>query len=155
MVVVEVNPDNGHVNILRYVGVHDCGRIVNPMLVDGQIHGGIAQGIGQALTEGMVYSDDGQPLNGSLLDYAVPRASLIPDLLLGNADTPSPTNPLGARGVGSVSTVPSPVAVANAVLDALSGAGVRHMDTPLTPEKIWSAIHDAQGTGRNPGDSLR
>ncbi|MCI0782008.1 MAG: xanthine dehydrogenase family protein molybdopterin-binding subunit [Chloroflexi bacterium] len=146
VVVVEVNRDSGHVNILRYVGVHDCGRIVNPMLVDGQIHGGIAQGIGQALTEGMVYSDDGQPLNGSLLDYAVPRASLIPDLLLDNVDTPSPTNPLGAKGVGSVSTVPSPVAVANAVLDALSGMGVRHMDTPLTPEKIWRAIHDAQGS---------
>ena len=126
VVVVEVKRDTGQVSILRYVGVHDSGRIKNPMLVEGQIHGGIAQGIGQALTEGMVYTPDGQPITASLLDYALPRASTIPDLVLENIETPSPTNPLGAKGVGSVSTVPAPVAVTNAVLDALSDLGVRH-----------------------------
>jgi len=140
VVVVEVSRETGHVNFLNYAGVHDSGRIVNPMLVEGQIHGGIAQGIGQALTEGMAYNEDGQPLSASLMDYALPRAAHIPDLIMENIDTPSPTNPLGSKGVGSVSTVPSPVAVANAVLDALSSAGVRHIDTPLTPEKIWRAL---------------
>jgi len=140
VVVVEVSRETGHVNFLNYAGVHDSGRIVNPMLVEGQIHGGIAQGIGQALTEGMAYNEDGQPLSASLMDYALPRAAHIPDLIMENIDTPSPTNPLGSKGVGSVSTVPSPVAVANAVLDALSSAGVRHIDTPLTPEKIWRAM---------------
>ncbi len=140
VVVVEVSRETGHVNFLNYAGVHDSGRIVNPMIVEGQIHGGIAQGIGQALTEGMAYNDDGQPLTASLMDYAVPRAERIPDLQMENIDTPSPTNPLGSKGVGSVSTVPTPVAVTNAVLDALSSAGVRHIDTPLTPEKIWRAL---------------
>ena len=140
VVVVEVSRETGHVNFLNYAGVHDSGRIVNPMIVEGQIHGGIAQGIGQALTEGMAYNEDGQPLTASLMDYAVPRAEHIPDLTMENIDTPSPTNPLGSKGVGSVSTVPTPVAVTNAVLDALSSAGVRHIDTPLTPEKIWRAM---------------
>jgi carbon-monoxide dehydrogenase large subunit len=142
--VVEVNKDTGHINILGYVGVHDCGRIVNPMLVEGQIHGGIAQGIGQALTEGVVYSPTGQPLAGSLMDYAVPRSDLMPDLVLDTMNIPSDTNPLGAKGIGSVSTVPAPVAVANAVLDALASSGVRHLDTPLTPEKVWRAIQQGE-----------
>ena len=140
VVVVEVSRETGHVNFLNYAGVHDSGRIVNPMIVEGQIHGGIAQGIGQALTEGMAYNEDGQPLTASLMDYAVPRAERIPNLQMENIDTPSPTNPLGSKGVGSVSTVPTPVAVTNAVLDALSSAGVRHIDTPLTPEKVWRAL---------------
>ena len=144
VVVVEVSRDTGQVNILRFVGIHDSGRIINPMLVEGQIHGGIAQGIGQALTEGMAYTPDGQPITASLLDYALPRASQIPELFIENVETPSPTNPLGAKGVGSVSTVPAPVAVANAVLDALSDLEVRHLDTPLIPEKIWRAIHDKE-----------
>ena len=147
VVVVEVSRDTGQVNILRFVGIHDSGRIINPMLVEGQIHGGIAQGIGQALTEGMAYTPDGQPITASLLDYALPRASQIPELIMENMETPSPTNPLGAKGVGSVSTVPAPVAVANAVLDALSDLEVRHLDTPLIPEKIWRAIH---GKERHP-----
>jgi carbon-monoxide dehydrogenase large subunit len=143
-VAVEVSRDTGQVTILRYVGVHDCGRIVNPRLVEGQIIGGIAQGLGQALTEDMVYTPEGQPLTGSLLDYALPKAHDIPPLVLETLEVPSPTNPLGAKGIGSVSTVPAPAAVANAVLDALSGFGVRHLDTPLTAEKIWQAM---QGTG--------
>jgi carbon-monoxide dehydrogenase large subunit len=139
-VVVEVNRETGAVRILRYVGVHDCGRIVNPRLVEGQIIGGIAQGLGQALSEDVVYSPEGQPLTGSLLDYALPKAHEVPPLILETLEVPSPTNPLGAKGIGSVSTVPAPAAVANAVLDALAGFGVRHLDTPLTAEKVWRAM---------------
>jgi carbon-monoxide dehydrogenase large subunit len=144
-VVVEVSRETGAVHILRYVGVHDCGRIINPRLVEGQIAGGIAQGLGQALTEDVVYSPQGQPLTGSLLDYALPRAQDVPPLILETLETPSPTNPLGAKGIGSVSTVPAPAAIANAVLDALTPFGVRHLDMPLTAEKIWRAM---QSTGR-------
>ena len=138
--VVEVAPDTGAVAIVRYVAVHDCGRIINPLLVQGQVHGGIVQGIGQALCEGMVYSPEGQPLTGSLLDYALPRAAGLPALCTDTVETPSPMNPLGSKGVGELPTVAAPAAVANAVLDALAGCGVRHIDTPLTPEKIWRAI---------------
>lgn len=144
IVVVAVSRETGHVEILKYWGVHDSGRIINPLLVEGQIHGGIAQGVGQALTEGMVYSPDGQPLTASFMDYAMPRATTTPDLVMENIDTPSPTNPLGAKGVGSVSTVPSPVAITNAVLDALSDLGIRNIDTPLTPERVWRAIQEAE-----------
>lgn len=144
-VVVEVSRETGQVTILRYVGVHDCGRIVNPRLVEGQIIGGIAQGLGQALTEDVVYSPEGQLLTGSLLDYALPKAREIPALILETLEVPSPTNPLGAKGIGSVSTVPAPAAVANAVLDALAGFGVRHLDTPLTAEKIWRAMQGRAG----------
>jgi carbon-monoxide dehydrogenase large subunit len=144
-VVVEVDRETGEVKILRYVGVHDCGHIINPKLVEGQILGGIAQGIGQALSEGMVYSEEGQPLTGSLLDYAIPKAPDMPDLILDTLETPSPTNPLGAKGIGSVSTVPPPAALANAVMNALSSFGVRHLDTPLTAERIWRAMQGARG----------
>jgi carbon-monoxide dehydrogenase large subunit len=146
-VVVEVSRETGQVTILRYIGVHDCGRIVNPRLVEGQIIGGIAQGLGQALTEDVVYTPQGQPLTGSLLDYALPKAHDVPPLILETLEVPSPTNPLGAKGIGSVSTVPAPAAVANAVLDALAGYGVRHLDTPLTAEKIWRAM---QGVAASP-----
>jgi carbon-monoxide dehydrogenase large subunit len=138
--VVEVEPDTGEVKIVRYVAVHDCGHIINPLLVRGQVHGGIVQGIGQALWEGMVYSPEGQPLTGSLLDYAVPVAAGLPELITDTIETPSPMNPLGIKGVGELPTVAAPAAIANAVLDALSGFGVRHIDTPLTPEKIWRAM---------------
>jgi len=139
--VVEVDSDTGEVKIIRYVAVHDCGRIINPLLVQGQVHGGIVQGIGQALYEGMVYSPEGQPLTGSLLDYALPVAAGLPELITDTIETPSPMNPLGIKGVGELPTVAAPAAVANAVLDALSGFGVRHIDTPLTPEKLWRAMH--------------
>ena len=141
-VVVEVDQDTLALKILRYVGVHDCGQIINPMIVEGQIHGGIAQGIGQALTESIVYSEEGQPLTGSLMDYALPRSTMIPDLTLDTIDTISPTNPLGAKGIGSVSTVPSPAAIANAVMNAISPSGVRHIDAPYTPERLWRAIRE-------------
>jgi aerobic carbon-monoxide dehydrogenase large subunit len=145
-VVVEVSRETGQVTILRYVGVHDCGRIVNPRLVEGQIIGGIAQGLGQALTEDVVYSPEGQLLTGSLLDYALPKAHEVPHLILETLEVPSPTNPLGAKGIGSVSTVPAPAAVANAVLDALASFGVRHLDTPLTAEKVWRAMRESRGS---------
>ena len=146
-VVVEVDQDTLAVKILRYVGVHDCGQIINPMIVEGQIHGGIAQGIGQALTEGIAYTDDGQPLTASLMDYALPRAIHMPHLTLDTINTISPTNPLGAKGIGSVSTVPSTAAVTNAVLHALAGTGVRHIDAPLTPERVWRAVGRGKVSG--------
>jgi len=140
VVVVEVNPETFAIKILRYVGVHDCGQIVNPMIVEGQIHGGIAQGIGQALIEQIIYSEDGQPLTASFLDYAIPRAIHIPELILDTVDTISPTNPLGAKGIGSVSTVPSPPAIANAVMNAISATGIRHIDAPYTQESLWRSV---------------
>jgi carbon-monoxide dehydrogenase large subunit len=141
---VEVDRDTGGIKILSYAAVHDCGRVLNPMLLSGQIHGAIAQGVGQALTEGVVYTPDGQPVTGSLMDYALPLAEDFPGMELDTIETPSPTNPLGAKGVGELPTVAAPVAIANAVMDALSGTGVRHIDTPLTPEKVWRAL---QGQG--------
>jgi carbon-monoxide dehydrogenase large subunit len=139
--VVEVDRNTGEVKIVHYAAVHDCGRIINPTLVDGQVHGAIAQGVGQALTEGMVYSPEGQPLTASFMDYAIPFADEFPNIVLDMIETPSPLNPLGAKGIGELPTVAAPVAVTNAVMDALSGSAVRHIDTPLTPEKIWRALH--------------
>ena len=143
VVVVEVHPETFAIKILRYVGVHDCGQIVNPMIVEGQIHGGIAQGIGQALIEQIIYNEDGQSLTASFLDYAIPRAIHIPDLILDTVDTISPTNPLGAKGIGSVSTVPSPPAIANAVMNAISSTGIRHIDAPYTQETLWRSVTKA------------
>jgi aerobic carbon-monoxide dehydrogenase large subunit len=140
--VVEVSPENGAIKVLKYVAVHDAGRIINPMLAEGQVQGGVVQGIGQALLEGMVYSPEGQPLTGSLMDYALPRASNMPELVLDTMETLSPINPLGSKGIGELPTLATPVAVVNAVMDALSRAGVRHIDTPLTPEKIWQALRE-------------
>ena len=111
------------------------------MLFDGQVHGAIAQGIGQALTEGMEYDSSGQPLTASLMDYAVPFAEETPSFVIDTVETPSPMNPLGIKGVGELPTVAAPPAVANAVMDALSHVGVRHIETPLTPEKVWRALH--------------
>ena len=147
MVVAEVSRETGETRILRYVALHDCGRIINPVLVEGQVHGGIVQGIGQALWEGMVYDELGQPLTGSLMDYAMPIAGRIPELITETVETPSPMNPLGIKGVGELPTVAAPVAVANAIMDALSPLGIRHIDTPLTAEKVWRAIHGEREAG--------
>ena len=138
--VVEVSRETGSVKILKYVAVHDAGKIINPMLAEGQVQGAIAQGLGQALLEGMVYSPEGQPLTGSLMDYALPLPSNTPDFDLETMETLSPITALGVKGIGELPTLAAPVAVANAVMDALSGAGVRHIDTPLTPEKVWQAL---------------
>jgi carbon-monoxide dehydrogenase large subunit len=143
--VVEVDRDTGDVRFLRYAAVHDCGRVINPTLVAGQVHGAIAQGLGPALAEAMAYSPEGQPLSGTFLDYAIPVAGDIPTLHMDIRETLSPTNPLGVKGVGELPTVAAPVAVANAVLDALSSLGVRHIDIPLTSEKLWRALQRAGG----------
>ena len=139
--VVEVDRDNGAVKILKYVAVHDAGRILNPLLAEGQVHGAFAQGLGQALMEGMEFTPEGQPLTGSFMDYAMPKAQDMPDLTLDTLETLSPLNPLGAKGIGELPTVAAPAAITNAVMDALYSTGVRHIDTPLTPEKIWRAIN--------------
>ena len=139
--VVEVAQETGAIRVLHYVAVHDAGRLMNPLLAAGQVHGGIAQGIGQALLEGMVYSPEGQPLTGTLLDYPLPRASTTPTFTLDTLETLSPLTPMGAKGIGELPTLAAPVAIANAVMDALAHVGVRHIDTPLTPEKIWQALH--------------
>ena len=143
--VVEVDPQTGQTKILRYLAVDDCGRIINPMIVGGQIHGGIAQGVAQALFEEVVYDKNGQLLTGTLADYAVPRAEHLPNFELDHTTTPTDVNPLGVKGVGEAGTIGSTPAVVNAVLDALQPLGVTHLDMPLKPEKIWSAINDAGG----------
>ena len=139
--VVEIDRDTGAVRFLRYAAVHDCGPVINPKLMEGQIHGAIAQGLGQARSEVVGYNADAQPLNSTFMDYAMPKAVDMPDLELDFTETPSPTNPLGVKGIGELPTVAAPVAVANAVMDALSRLGVRHIDAPLTSEKIWQALH--------------
>lgn len=141
--VVEVEPQTGEVRILRYVAVDDIGRAINPMIVEGQLHGGLAQGIGQALMEEASYDAAGQPLAASFLDYATPRATDLPRFEVELTETPSTVNPLGARGIGEAGTVAAPPAVVNAVLDALAPLGVRHLDMPLTPHKVWRAIREA------------
>jgi len=143
--IVEIDEETGVVELTRYVAVDDVGKKINPMIVDGQLHGGIAQGVGQALWEGAIYSDDGQLLTGSMLDYAVPRASGFPNLELDETVTPSPVNPLGVKGVGEAGTIASTAAVANAVIDALSPLGIRHLDMPYTPQTVWRAIQGAKG----------
>ncbi len=142
--VVEVDPELGTIDIQRFLAVDDCGKVVNPMLVDGQIHGGIAQGLGQALLERVVYDDAGQLLTGTLMDYAVPKAHQLPRFQTERTETPSPVNPLGAKGVGEAGTIGATPAVVNAVVDALRPLGVRHLDMPLTPDRIWTAIQAAE-----------
>jgi len=143
--VVEVDPETGQIQFRRYVAVDDCGNVINPMLVEGQVHGGIAQGVGQALYEGVVYDDSGQLVTGSLMDYAVPKAAMIPWLELDGTVTPTPVNPLGVKGVGEAGTIGSTPAVVNAVIDALRPLGVKTIDMPLWPEKVWKAIQTAKG----------
>jgi carbon-monoxide dehydrogenase large subunit len=143
--VVEVNAETGEVALKRYVAVDDVGNVINPMIVDGQIHGGIGQGVGQALWEAAAYDSGGQLLSGSMMTYALPRASLLPMYELDRTVTPTPVNPLGVKGVGEAGTIASTAAVANAVNDALSGFGITHLDLPLTPGKVWQAIQDAKG----------
>ena len=143
--VVEVNADTGEVALKRYVAVDDVGNVINPMIVDGQIHGGIAQGAGQALWEAASYDSGGQLLSGSMMTYTLPRASHFPMYELDRTVTPSPVNPLGVKGVGEAGTIGSTPAIVNAVIDALSGFGITHLDMPLTPGKVWHAIHNATG----------
>ncbi len=143
--VVEVDADTGEVKIQRYVAVDDVGVVINPMIVDGQVHGGVAQGIGQALYEHAIYDDNGNLVTGSMLDYAVPNPTQIPVIETARTETPCPHNGTGIKGVGETGTIASSQAVVNAVVDALAPLGVRHIDMPLTPERVWRAIRDAQG----------
>lgn len=141
--VVEVDTETGRVELLRHVAVDDCGRILNPLLVRGQQHGGIAQGVAQALYEGVAYDDDGNPLTANLMDYAMPSAAEFPTFEASNTETPTPLNPLGAKGIGESGTIGSTPAVQNAVVDAVSHLGVRHIDMPLSAMRVWQAIADA------------
>jgi carbon-monoxide dehydrogenase large subunit len=143
--MVEVDEATGEVDLVRFIAVDDCGNKINPMIVDGQIHGGLAQGIGQALWEEAVYDDQGQLLSGSMLDYALPKASRFPTFELDETVTPSPVNPLGVKGIGEAGTIGSTPAVVNAVIDALSDFGIRHIDMPLTSQKVWRAMRSAKG----------
>jgi carbon-monoxide dehydrogenase large subunit len=142
--VVEVDAETGRVELLRYVAVDDVGTIINPLIVNGQLQGGIVQGIGQALWESAVYDEDGQLLTGTLMEYAVPHAAQFPLLELDHTVTPAPDNELGAKGAGEAGTIASTPAVVNAVMDALSPLGIRHIDMPLSPPRVWAAIQEAR-----------
>jgi carbon-monoxide dehydrogenase large subunit len=143
--VVEVDPDSGEVEFERYVAVTDCGTQINPTIVEGQIHGAIAQGLGQARYEGVVYDEQGNLVTGSMQDYAVPKATQIPEMETDATVTESPHNPLGVKGVGEAGTIASPPAVVNAIVDALEPFGVDHLEMPVTDETVWAAIQDASG----------
>jgi aerobic carbon-monoxide dehydrogenase large subunit len=145
MAYVEVDPDTGITEVIDYVAVDDAGTIINPLLAAGQIHGGVVQGIGQALYEEVCYdTESGQLLTGSLLDYAVPRAESVPDIRSQFQETPSPTNPLGVKGIGESGSIGAPPTIVHAVLDALLPFGITHIDMPLTPPKVWAAIQNAR-----------
>jgi carbon-monoxide dehydrogenase large subunit len=144
--VVEVDPDTGHVQILRYLAVDDVGNVINPMIVDGMVHGGIAQGVAQALWEEAVYDGtSGQLVSGSMMDYTLPKADMLPFYETERTETPTPVNPLGVKGAGETGTIASTPAVVNAVVDALSGLGVDHIEAmPLTPERVWKTAQAAK-----------
>jgi len=141
---VEIDPDTGVTQIVRYTGISDFGTIVNPMIVDGQLHGGVVQGIGQALMEEVSYDESGQPITGSFMDYAMPRASDVPLMATGDHPSPAKTNPLGTKGCGEAGCAGSLACIVNAVIDALSEYGISAIDMPLTPERVWRAIRDAK-----------
>ncbi|HLU09735.1 MAG TPA: molybdopterin cofactor-binding domain-containing protein [Oceanobacillus sp.] len=143
--IVEVDPETGGVQLKRYVAVDDCGPQINPVIVEGQIHGGIVQGIGQALYEGAVYDENGQLLTGTMMDYAMPRADLFPKFELDQTVTPSPHHPIGVKGIGETGTIASTPTVYNAVIDALRPFGIEQIEMPLTPPRVWGAIQMAQG----------
>jgi carbon-monoxide dehydrogenase large subunit len=143
---VEIDPDTGVIRIVRYAAVNDFGTVVNPMIVAGQLHGGVAQGIGQALMEEVSYDGSGQPITGSFMDYALPRAGDVPSMQVGDHPSPAKSNPLGTKGCGEAGCAGSLVCIVNAVVDALSEYGIKHINMPLTPEKVWRAIQDAKKT---------
>jgi carbon-monoxide dehydrogenase large subunit len=145
--VVEVDPRTGRVALKRYVAVDDCGPQINPMIVEGQVHGGVVQGIGQALWEEAVYDDSGQLLTGTLMDYAIPRADVLPEIEVLSTVTPSPHHPLGVKGIGEAGTIASTCTVYNAVIDALRPLKVDSLRMPMTPERVWRAVQQAQPTG--------
>jgi carbon-monoxide dehydrogenase large subunit len=144
IVEVEIDPDTGKLELVGVTCADDVGRVINPLIVDGQLHGGLAHGIGQALLEHCIYDEDGQLVTGSFMNYAMPRAADLPFFTLGRHETDCTHNPLGVKGVGEVGSIGVPPAVINAVVDALAHLGVRHIDMPATSERIWAAINQAE-----------
>jgi hypothetical protein len=149
--VTEVDTETGAVKIRDYYAVDDCGPVINPTIVDGQLHGGLAQGIAQALYEGVIYDEEGNLLTASMVNYMIPGAPELPNYTLDRTVTPSPSNPLGVKGVGEAGTIGAPPAVINSVVDALSPLGIRHIDMPASPMRVWKAIQNAQGCSRATG----
>jgi carbon-monoxide dehydrogenase large subunit len=147
---VEIDPDTGVAAVVKYVCVNDFGVVVNPLVVAGQLHGGVVQGLGQALMEMTVYDDDGQLLTGSFLDYAMPRATDVPAFVLADHAVPAKTNPLGAKGCGEAGCAGSLTSIMNAVMNALADRGIRHLNMPLTPFRIWQALQQKDGAGHSP-----
>ena len=148
--ITDVDIETGKVKVVRYVAVDDCGPAINPMLIDGQVHGGIVHAIGQALYEQVVYDDEGQLVTGTFVDYALPTAAEIPSFETDRTETPSPTNSLGVKGVGEAGTIACTPAVLNSVLDALRPLGIKHIDMPLTPMRMWQYIQEAKNGGDGP-----
>ena len=143
--MVEVDRETGEPKLLKMIAIDDCGNVINPLIVDGQVHGGLAQGIGQAMFEEVVYDEDGQPLTASFMDYVIPRAADLPAFQLDRTVTPTPVNPLGAKGVGEAGTIGSTPCVINAAVDALAPFGVKHIEMPLRPERLWRLIQENGG----------
>ena len=144
LAVAEVDTETGKATLVRHVTVDDAGKILNPVLAEGQRHGGIAQGAAQALLEEVRYDADGNPLTSTLVDYAAITATELPSFELVASETPTTINPLGAKGIGEAGTIGSTPAVLNAVIDGVSHLGVRHIDMPATPERVWAAINEAR-----------
>jgi carbon-monoxide dehydrogenase large subunit len=155
LALVSIDRETGCVTLERLVAVDDSGTIVNPLLAQGQIHGAMAQGIGEALQERVVYDEDGQLLSASLLDYALPTAAQVVSPVTAQISTPSPLNPLGAKGMGEAGIIGTPPAIVNAAIDALAPLGVRHLDPPLHAEKIWHIVRDASLTSNTTSDARR
>jgi carbon-monoxide dehydrogenase large subunit len=153
LAVVELDQETGQIDVTRYVAVDDCGPQINPVIVEGQVHGGVVQGIGQALWEGAVYDENGQLLTGSMLDYALPRADRLPDIEVLSTVTPSPHHPIGVKGIGEAGTIASTSAVYNAVIDAMAPFGVETIRMPMTPERVYQAIHPNQSSRGSSGSS--
>ncbi len=147
--IVEVEPETGKIELKRYVAVDDCGPQINPVIVEGQIHGGIVQGVAQALYEGVVYDENGQLLTGTMMDYTIPRADMFPKFEIDSTVTPSPHHPIGVKGIGETGTIASTPTVYNAVIDALSPLGIEQIDMPMTPPRVWAAMQAASGNGHN------
>jgi carbon-monoxide dehydrogenase large subunit len=151
--VVDVEADTGKAKVVRWVAVDDCGPAVNPMLIDGQVHGGVTHGIGQALYEQVVYDAQGNLVTGTFMDYALPTAEEVPSFETDRTETPSPSNSLGVKGIGEAGTIAATPAIVNAVIDALRHEGVTYIDMPLTPMRVWQALEEARGRGSGPRDS--
>ena len=151
--VVDVDPETGKVSVVRWVAVDDCGPAINPMLIDGQVHGGVTHGIGQALYEQVVYDERGQLITGTFMDYALPTAAEIPNFETDRTETKSPSNSLGVKGIGEAGTIAATPAIVNAVIDALRHEGISYIDMPLTPLRVWQALEEARGRGDGPRDS--